>query len=90
MKKTKESTKEFKATVKIFGKTFTATDSSVAGAISKLKPGNCKGKCVLIVECDGVKKEKILMPLITFRLFGTHGLSKEIALKNASLLFNGI
>ena len=77
----------YKAYIKVLGKTYEASGESTADALSKLTPKNCKGRGILTVEKDGVKKERILMPMIVFRLFNTQGLSREIALKNASLLF---
>jgi hypothetical protein len=81
----------YQATVKIFGREHTAFGVTISEAISKLKPTNCKGKCVLTVYNKGIKiKERILMPMQTFRLFNSHGLMREVALKQASNLFQGI
>ncbi len=80
----------YKATVKVMGKTYEAVGETISEAISGLKPKNCKGKSILIVERGEVRKERIFMPSVTYRLFNTIGLSKELALKNASTLFQGI
>lgn len=86
----KVSVETYKATAKILGKTFTAVGNTISEAISNLKVGNVKEKCILIVERGENKKERILMPLNTFRLFNSHGLMREVAIKNASILFQGI
>lgn len=78
----------YKATIKVMGKTYEATGPTIKDAISNLKPTNCKGKGILVVSKGDKSKEKILMPALTFRLFNTFGMSKEIALKNAGLLFD--
>lgn len=97
MKKTKKNpfvevkdVKAYTATVKVLGRTHEAKGSTISEAISLLKPENCKGKAILTVEHNGNKKERVLMPVVAFRLFNTMGFSKEIALKHASMLFQGI
>lgn len=80
----------YTAEIKVQGRTYQATGTTVAEAISSLKPTNCKGKGILTISHGETKKERILMPVVTFRLFNTMGLTKEIAVKQASLLFQGI
>lgn len=80
----------YTASVKVMGKNHIATGSSISDAISALAPQNCKGKGILTLEHNGVKKERILMPVIVSRLFNTRGLTKEIALKQISTLFQGL
>ena len=94
MKKTKKVKKEvnppvslYKATVKSFGKIFTATGETEREAILNLKPGNVKGVCVLTIEKGDKKKDKILTAPVASRLFNGHGITRDIAIKNASLLF---
>lgn len=86
----KEEKSNYKASVIVLGKTYTAQGETISKAIEGLKPGNCKGKSILVIENGDVRKEKILMPMTTQRLFGFSGLVREIALKNASLMFQGI
>jgi hypothetical protein len=103
MKKTKNVTKNaikdetklvkpvrYMATIKVLGKSYHAEGETIAEAISKLKPINCKGKGILTVNNGQLAKDRVLMPAITYRLFNTVGMSKEIAIKNASLLFQGL
>lgn len=80
----------YKATIIVLGRKFEAKGVSVLDAINKLKPGNCKGKGILVVEHGDVKKEKVLMPLVTFRLFNSAGMTREVAVKQVSSLFQGI
>lgn len=69
--------------IKVMGKVYKATGASVSEAIGNLKPGNVKGVGVLIVGT----KERILMPNVVYRLFNSHGIGRDIAIKNISLLF---
>lgn len=88
--KAKSEDKSYKATIKVMGKTYESVGVTISDAISGLKPGNCKGKAILTIETNDAKKERILMPMVTSRLFNTFGMTKEIALKQASTLFQGI
>lgn len=91
MKKTKKDiSNKYTATIKVLGKSYNAEGDSVAEAISKLKPINCKGRGILTINNGVVSKDRVLMPAITYRLFNAVGMSKEIAIKNASLLFQGL
>jgi hypothetical protein len=80
----------YKVTAQILGKKYNAEGATISEAISNLKPMNCKGKCILTVEGQFAKKDKILFPAVTYRLFNMHGLSREVAIKNTANLFNGI
>lgn len=66
---------------------FNSKGETVADAISKLEIKNCKGKSIIVVTKDGASKERILSPNLTYRLFSSFGLTKEVALKNVSNLF---
>lgn len=99
MKKTtkKDSTPkaqlDYKITVQILGKKYEAVGSDVHDALLnllKLKINNCKSKAVFTVSKGDVSKERVIMPVVVYRLFNSSGLSREIALKQASILFNGI
>ncbi len=85
-----KDTLEYKASVKIMGKVYTSKGTSVYDALFNLKPLGCKGKAILVVEHDGARKERILMPVLAYRLFKTLGITRDVALKNAALLFQGI
>ena len=78
----------FDATMKVLGKTYRGTGSTVSEAISNIKDfGNVKGKIILTLEHNGQTKERVLMPTIGFRLFSASRMIKEIALKQVSSLF---
>lgn len=78
----------YQAMVTIFGKKYFATGETVREAITNLKPGNCNGRAIMVITKGTVTREKILMPILARRLFNTQGITREIALKNAGLLFN--
>lgn len=82
----------YSATIKVMGKTYKATGATALEALSSfdLSKVNLKGKSILIIEKGDKRKEKVLMPTVTYRLFNSHGLTKEIALKQISILFQGI
>ncbi len=80
----------YKATVKVMGKTYNATGDSIMDVLVGLKPKNCKGKVILTIENGKRKKERILMPAIAFRLFNSSAFTREVALKNTAILFQGI
>ena len=78
----------YKSSIKVLGRRFEAVGSSVNEAISNLKPGTCKGVGILTIQKDKERQDKILHPIIMSRLFNSHGLTRELALKNASILFH--
>lgn len=81
---------EYKATVKILGKIYSSTGATLLDVIRNLKPTNCKGRGILVIEHNGSKKERILTNVLAYRLFNSHGLTKDVAIKNVSLMFQGI
>lgn len=91
MKKVKSSKKEkpslYKTTLVIFGRRFIAEGETVGDALNKLTPGVARGKSILIIEKDDFKKERILQPFMTYRLFNSHGMTKQVAIKNITSLF---
>lgn len=91
-KKTKIELKDdvYKVSAKVLGKTYQCVGKTVFDALSNLNVGNCKGKVILSVEHNDVKMDRILMPVIAFRLLNSSGLMKQVAVKNASLLFQGL
>ena len=80
--------KTYTATLLIWGRKFDSTGASVSEAISGLRPGNVKGKSVLTVSVGNQKRERVLSPFMTSRLFNTRGISQEVALKNTTILFD--
>lgn len=77
----------YTATLKVLGKTYEAKGDTALAAIASLTPGNVKGKSILTLATGEQTKERILMPVVTYRLFNSAGFTREVALKNASLLF---
>lgn len=79
----------YKATLTISGVKYTATGATPVEAIGNLQPKNIKGnKGVLLVEGNGSKRERIMMPQFMQRLFTPSRLVREITLKNFGLLFD--
>jgi hypothetical protein len=92
-KKTNKSVEKkdlYQALLKVLGKTYSAEGSSVGEAITSLKPLNCKGRGILTITHGEAKKDRILTNVTTYRLFNSHGFTKEIAIKNIISLFQGI
>jgi hypothetical protein len=85
--KVKKVEKATEVSVKVWGKVYSATGDSVLDALSKIKIQNAKGRAVLSVTYDGKKEDRILMPLVSARLFNSNGLTKQIALKQTAQLF---
>lgn len=81
---------EYTAIANVMGKKYTATGPSISEALAGLEIRSCKGKCILTVKHGEVSKDRILMPLMAYRLFSSHGLTREVSLKNVSNLFQGI
>lgn len=82
-KKTKKSADTVAAMLIVLGRKYTAEGATVAEAIAALNPGPVKGRSILVVN----GRERILQPATTYRLFNSHGLTRDVALKNAVLLF---
>lgn len=80
----------YTATLSVMAKKYTAQGDTAENAILNLKPSNVKGKGILVVEHGKEKREKVLLPHITNRLFNSVGLNREVALKNVSVLFQGL
>lgn len=80
----------YEVTASIMGRTYIAKGKSVAEALARMTTGNSKGKCVLSVKKGTVTKIRVLMPALSYRLFSGAGLTKEIAIKNVALMFDGI
>lgn len=74
--------------LKVLGKTFTATGSTVSEALFNVQPiGVAKGMAILTITKGEDKRERILSPIQTFRLFNGGRIMREIAVKNISMLF---
>ncbi len=80
----------YKVIAKILGKNYEQIGETVSEALAKFDLRNIKGvRCILVVEHDGNKKERILQPMQANRLFNSHGLMREVHIKNVSTLFQG-
>lgn len=81
----------YKATIKVLGKLYHSSGTTAKDAIENLKVhGVAKGMSVIEMTHGEVKRSKILMSPQTFRLFSPSRLTREIALKHASLMFDGL
>ena len=72
----------YKASLKIAGSWFHGEGKTLVEAVFAIKPPIAKGISVLVLEKDGVKKEKVLSRFITANLFGPSSPKRrELALK---------
>lgn len=78
----------YKASILIWGKRYDAIAFTLTDALACLNVPNPKGKSILTISKGDKTKERILSPVATFRLLASHGLMREVALKNTSLLFD--
>lgn len=80
------------AKIKVLGKVYIAMASSPLEAIKALKVGKtAKLVSVLEVSRVGGRSKSIILPHFkTSRLFSPHPMTREVALKNTSLFFDGI
>lgn len=72
------------------GKTHKAKGKTVMEALEKIKPGAVAGKSILVISNGENKVERVLPHIIAKRAFTTVGMVREVALKNLSLMFNGL
>ena len=90
MKKTTRKA-SYLATIKVLGKKYEAKGATALEAIEKLKVGQVvKGVSVLEVSNGEVRKSKILSGPQTFRLFSVSPMMRDVAIKNVSLMFQGL
>lgn len=78
----------YSASIKILGKIYTATGATKREALENLKPELGRGVSIITVSTGDKRKEKVLAPMQTMRLFSPSKLMREIALKNTALLFD--
>ncbi len=76
--------------MRVLGKLTTAKGKTVREALTLLKVTNARGTSVITVTHGDKTKERILNTVQTQRLFNTAGFSREIAIKNTSVLFEGL
>jgi hypothetical protein len=85
---TKAKPKVVKASLKLMGRTTTATGKTLQEAIEKLKPSIPRGVGLLSIESNGKQRQKIIQPANITGLFGLASrIRKEIAIKNVLQLF---
>ena len=89
-KATKKATKTYSVSAKILGKVFKSEGATIAEAIGKLKVGVARENTILVVSNGETAKERIMGMVQTNRLFNARGLTQEVALKNISLMFEGL
>lgn len=87
----KKVKKTYKASIKVLGKIYTSEGGTGPEALSSLKVGNvAKGMSILTLSNGTLTKEKVLPSNATSRLFSPSRLTREIALKNITILFSGL
>lgn len=86
-KKAKKPTEDYTAYITIAGKSFQASGATALDAIAALNPDITKGRGILTLSHSGRRRERLLMPAHVFRLFNTHGIVRDILVKNIALLF---
>ena len=86
----KTTTAKYKVSLKILGKTYTASGKSAREAMGKLEPQTTRSFGVLTLQKGKIVKEKVVMASILFRAFNGSPTSRDIGIKNLSLLFENI
>lgn len=82
---------KYTTSIKILGRIYTSSASDIRTAIETLPVGKvAKGVSILEVTHGENRKSVILPPPTTFRVFSSHGIIKEIAMKNLLLKLGGI
>ena len=89
-KKVVLESKDYTAKIKVLGKVYSSSGSTAKEAIENLSPGTVKGVSILSISKGSNMKDKVLTHQQTFRLFSGSKLMREIAIKNTSILFDGI
>ena len=82
---------KYTASIKILGRIYTSSATDLRTAIETLPLGKvAKGMSILEVTHGENKKSVILPPAMTFRVFSSSGIIKEISMKNLMLKLGGI
>lgn len=90
VKKVTKPKVSYTASIKVMGRVFKGTGDSVSDAIANIKPGAVAGRVIMTVTSPNNKKERVLPLVVSKRLFMSKGMTQEVALKNVSLMFNGV
>lgn len=80
----------YTASLKILGREFKSEADSIELVLKELKPVKVRSKSVLKIGKGDSFKERVLTPYLTHRLFFASGLTRDIAIKNTVLLFQGL
>ena len=89
-KKKEKSSDLFIASAKIMGKTFKGKGETIYEAIGSIRPGGVAGMVILTITHGENSKDRIIPMILARRLFMTLGLTREVAIKNTSNLFEGV
>ena len=88
MKTKKVKPTAYTAIAKVMGKTYTAEGESVSEAISNLTGlKNARGRLILTIKHGDQARERVLQPNMAFKLSSASKTTRDIALKNLSLLY---
>lgn len=72
------------------GKTYEAEGDTVTEALNKIQLRAVAGKSILVISNKDNKIERVLPHPIARRAFTTIGMTREVAIKNLSLIFNNL
>ena len=72
------------------GKTYEAEGDTVTEALNKIQLRAVAGKSILVISNKDNKIERVLPHPIARRAFTMIGMTREVAIKNLSLLFNNL
>lgn len=82
---------DYFASIKILGRNYQAQGATAKEAIEKLNVGKvAKGMSILTVTKGEKSCEKVLNHNQTFRLFSLSRMMREVAIKNVSMMFQGL
>lgn len=73
--------------VQCLGQKVSGGGSTVLEALEKMELRNVRGRTIMIVEREGSRKERVIMPQVVKRAFNTAGLTRSLSLKNIASLF---
>lgn len=79
---------QYSVEIKIMGKPFKSQGPTLKEAIDNLKVGNAKGVSLLTVSKGETVRTKVLSPILTFKLFSSSRIVREVSYKQVSQLFN--
>lgn len=89
-KKVSAKPEKYLASAKIMGKTFKGEGETIYEAIGNITTGGVVGMVILTVSQGKSSKERVIPMARARRLFNTLGMTREVSLKNMSLMFDGV